>query len=250
MSRHRYTFGATEVARERLDLLARVFEAPSHAFLAGVADRSPDLALDLGCGPGHTTDLVRRATGARRTIGIDAAPGFVGSAAARFGNPSVEFVVADVTDLPSSLAPADLIYARFVLAHLPDVPARIARWISRLAPGGVLALDEVEDIDTDERVFRSYLDLARGVVASTGAMLYAGPLLGGPESRVVEHLVPMSDAARMFRLNLESLRREPWVVARRTTDELARLAAELDTLSRATGAPEVTWRLRQAATRR
>lgn len=255
---HRYTFGVTEVARERLDLLAHVFEPSSRAYLEKVADAEPQLALDLGCGPGHTTALVRRVTAARRTVGIDAAPDFIEKATTRFGEAGLEFMVADVMCLPSKVTPADLIFARFLLAHLPDLPGRVAAWVAHLTPGGVLATEEAEDILTEEPVFRSYLELARGVVASTGGTLYAGPLLGRLggsanieriSSNVADLAVRASDAAQMFRLNLRSLRDEPWVRMHRTDAELARLDAELSELSH-TPAENVTWKLRQAAFRR
>jgi hypothetical protein len=56
-----YTFGDTSLAARRLALLADVFEPPSRAFLAEftrVAGDQLDLAVDLGCGPGHSTRLV------------------------------------------------------------------------------------------------------------------------------------------------------------------------------------------------
>jgi trans-aconitate 2-methyltransferase len=249
---HRYTFGATDAARERLDLLARIFEPSSFAFLEAVVDAEPQLALDLGCGPGHTTALVRRATSARRVVGIDAASSFIEAAVARFGGAGVEFIVADVMSLPAEVTPADLIFARFLLAHLPDPPTRVAEWVAHLTPGGALAVEEVEDIVTDEPAFRSYLEMTRDLVASTGATLYAGPRLAGVEStagaissNVVELTVPASDAARMFSLNLDSLRDDPWVRRHRTGEQLARLNASLVELSSATAADDVTWRLRQ-----
>jgi len=49
-----YSFGDSEIAAERLALLARVFDPALRAFLERVAPRHPRLALDLGCGPDHT----------------------------------------------------------------------------------------------------------------------------------------------------------------------------------------------------
>src|SRR5205809_779798 len=54
-----YTFGDSQAAAERLALVARVFEPPSRRFLADAAAGAGlagcDLAVDLGCGPGHST---------------------------------------------------------------------------------------------------------------------------------------------------------------------------------------------------
>jgi len=59
-----YAFGDGPTAARRLDLLADLFEPASRTFLErvagldGLAGRRPGLAVDLGCGTGHTTRLV------------------------------------------------------------------------------------------------------------------------------------------------------------------------------------------------
>ena len=68
-----YAFGDSERAARRLALVAQVFERSSEAFLAD-AKRRRALAVDLGCGPGHTTELLARATDSARCVGLDASP--------------------------------------------------------------------------------------------------------------------------------------------------------------------------------
>jgi trans-aconitate 2-methyltransferase len=77
-----YAFGDSGPAARRLGLLADLFEPPSRAFLARVAGDPVDLAVDLGCGPGHSTRLVASVVGARRTLGLDQSGSFVGRAEA------------------------------------------------------------------------------------------------------------------------------------------------------------------------
>ena len=71
MKGQQYAFGDTQLARERLDLVADVFAAPSATFLREQVDFRPGLALDLGCGPGRTTRLVADVTGAAKVVGLD-----------------------------------------------------------------------------------------------------------------------------------------------------------------------------------
>ena len=100
---NRYTFGDNPRAAYRLTLLASVFEPSSSDLLVrarGVdPSRALELALDLGCGPGHTTDLLRRALGATETWGIDASTSLVERARDRFA-PSCTFLVHDMTTVP------------------------------------------------------------------------------------------------------------------------------------------------------
>jgi trans-aconitate 2-methyltransferase len=73
----RYTYGDSALAVERLGLVARMFEPTTRSFVGAVTDRSPHLGVDLGCGPGHTTRLLHRVTGARSTVGLDRSEAFV-----------------------------------------------------------------------------------------------------------------------------------------------------------------------------
>jgi trans-aconitate methyltransferase len=94
--------------------------------------------------------------------------------------PGVRFVHGDVTD-PDALPAgrADLVYARCLLAHLPDVAGAISTWRAWLAPEGRLVLEEPERIDTDDPVFRTYLAATGDAVAARGATMLAGPLATG-----------------------------------------------------------------------
>jgi SAM-dependent methyltransferase len=72
----RYTYGDSDLAGDRLALVARLFRPTSEAFLRAASPREPDVALDLGCGPGYTTARVHEAAGARRTVGVDRSEAF------------------------------------------------------------------------------------------------------------------------------------------------------------------------------
>jgi hypothetical protein len=99
-----YVFGDSALAARRLGLLAEVFEPTSRAFLADagaqLAGPGPlELAVDLGCGPGHTTRLLVSVLGARRTLGLDQ-PAFFVALAAEDPPPGASFAVHDVTAVP------------------------------------------------------------------------------------------------------------------------------------------------------
>src|SRR5271154_2285018 len=173
-----YSFGDTATAEHRLDIVASVFEAPSRAFLAAVVTGAPRLACDLGCGPGNTTAMIGEVTGALRVVGLDASAAFVRSAQAREAQAREggEFRVWEAGS-PLPVTAPDLVYARLLLAHLRDAPGLAASWAGQLAPDGQLLLDEVERIDTSSAVFTEYLAMTVERVRTSGADMYAGPLL-------------------------------------------------------------------------
>jgi SAM-dependent methyltransferase len=216
----RYTFGDSDLAVRRMDLVAQVFEPTSRALLAAAVPAGVDVALDLGCGPGHTTRLLAAVARPRRTVGVDGSERYLAHARAATADHRVDYICHDVTALPLPGAPVDAIYARLLLAHLPDPLGLVERWRSQLRPGGVLVLDDVEDIDPPAGVLRDYEQLVVALVAAEGGPMYAGRLLAPLGGRCVEVHVEVALAAHIFGMNLASWR----------DDALARGLADADRL--------------------
>lgn len=254
MSGDRYTYGDTELAAERLGLVARVFEPTTRAFVERAVSSPPGLAYDLGCGPGLTTRLLHETTGSVRTVGLDRSGPFLERAGADAPD-GVSFHAHDVRGAPFPEGPADLVYCRLLLSHLVDPPAVVARWATQLAPGGLLLLDELEAIEASDPAFRSYLDeVANPVVEAQGAELIVGPLLAAMSDppgveRVADGVAPFTPppavSAQIFGMNLAVLvDREEVAPAPVLAGDLAAVAE-----GRRDAAP-VVWRMRQIALRR
>jgi SAM-dependent methyltransferase len=94
-----YAFGDSVPAARRLALVAEAFEPSSRAFLERFAGATPALAVDLGCGPGHTTLLLDEVLRPRQTLGLDQSATFleVARATARQG---IVYLEHDVTTVP------------------------------------------------------------------------------------------------------------------------------------------------------
>ena len=247
----RYTYGDTSFAADRLDLVARVFEPTSLPFMRRAAPSRPDLALDLGCGPGNTTRLLAQALRPARTVGLDRSSAFL-ERARRDAPRDMEFVEHDVFATPFPVGPAGAIYCRLLLAHLPDRPEVVARWSTQLEIGGALLLDEIEDIDSDEPAFVEYLPIAIGVVERSGGHLIAGPELAvmhdpPATARIFDEVVTLeataSQIAPIFGMNLDVLVERGEVEPR---PELARALREVAER----GGGTIVWRMRQIAFRR
>jgi SAM-dependent methyltransferase len=251
MSEARYAYGDSVSAGDRLDLVARVFEPTSRRFLEHAAPHGPGLAIDLGCGPGNTTRLIADALRPDLTVGLDRSGPFL-ERARRGSPPGVEFVEHDVFVTPFPIGPADVIFARLLLAHLPDRRDVVARWTAQLGPGGVLLLDEIEGFRPDEPAFEEYLEIAIEVVERSGGRLMAGPELGAmPEppgtQRIWDDVVALdanaAQVAPIFGMNLRVL------AERGEIEPRPRLERDLFAIAERDGGP-IDWRVRQIAFRR
>jgi SAM-dependent methyltransferase len=242
VSRGGYAFGDGDAPARRLALLAEVFGPTSREFLAREGPPRPRLALDLGCGPGHTTRLIAETLRPPRTLGLDISPDFVARASGE-APPGVAFAVHDVIGRPFPEGPPDLAYARLLVAHLADPEAAVAGWAAQLAPGGALLIEDTEAIETDQPVFVEYLDLVAQRLRTGGHSLYPGRLLAAvaDSSRLATAGPTAGLAAAMFRLNLDSWCDDP--------DVHGRLARGLEELFGDPRTGVITWRLRQAVLR-
>jgi len=125
-----------------------VFEAertrPVRDLLSAVPGKGLRTAVDIGCGPGNSTEVLAARYPGARVRGIDSSPDMI--AAARKRLPQLQFDIADIAswDDPGRF---DLVLANAVLQWLPDHAALLPRLIAMLAPGGSLAVQVPDRID-------------------------------------------------------------------------------------------------------
>jgi trans-aconitate 2-methyltransferase len=113
-------------------------------------------AVDLGCGPGNSTEVLAHRFPEALITGLDSSPDMV--AAARKRLPGHDFALADIARwMPS--APADILLANAVLQWLPDHAALLPRLQAALHPGGSLAAQMPDNLD--EPVYQLMRQVAR-----------------------------------------------------------------------------------------
>jgi trans-aconitate 2-methyltransferase len=128
---------------------------PARDLLAQVPLASAELAVDLGCGPGNSTELLVERFGAAHVVGTDNSEPMLQSARKRL--PQVQFEHSDVSTWQPARAP-QLIFANAVLQWVPGHEALIPRLFSALAPGGVLAIQMPDN--RDEPTHRAMREVA------------------------------------------------------------------------------------------
>lgn len=103
------------------------------ALLAWACEDAPRRVLEVGCGDGRFSAMVRDRCGASVTA-ADLSPGMVALAGAR----GLDAVVADVQDLPFDDGTFDVAVACWMLYHAPDLAAAVAELARVVRPGGRL----------------------------------------------------------------------------------------------------------------
>jgi len=110
---------------------------PPRDLLAQVSLRSPRRIVDLGCGPGNSTELLIERFPGAQVVGIDSSPGMLRQARERL--PRCTFVQGDLaTWIPEPAT--DLLFGNAVFHWVPDHPKVLARLLGSLPSGGVLAV--------------------------------------------------------------------------------------------------------------
>ncbi|MFG1466184.1 trans-aconitate 2-methyltransferase [Xanthobacter sp. DSM 24535] len=122
---------------------------PARDLLAEVPLANAHFAVDLGCGPGNSTELVAQRFPGADVLGIDTSPDMLEAARKRL--PHARFVAGDASTFVLE-RPADLIFANAVLQWVPDHPTLFPRLMSLLAPGGVLAVQMPDNLDEPSHV--------------------------------------------------------------------------------------------------
>ncbi|MBD9667485.1 trans-aconitate 2-methyltransferase [Variovorax beijingensis] len=111
---------------------------PAQELLARVPLPEAARVVDLGCGPGNSTELLANRFPQAQVVGTDNSEAMLVSARERL--PQARFELSDIaTWAPQDEAP-DLIYANAALQWVPDHEQLIPRLFAALAPGGVLAI--------------------------------------------------------------------------------------------------------------
>jgi trans-aconitate 2-methyltransferase len=193
--------------------------------------QGPELAIDLGCGPGWSTSLLQRALNSGRTVGLDSSERPI-IQARRTHAPSLQFQVHDITRSPFPLKKPDVMFCRFLLTHLTSLQDVLTLCAKTAALNAMLFIHETETLETDNPTLRRYYELVAQLQRHYGQALFVGILLEECLERSGWRLVenqrpilkkPVAKIAQLHLSNLRTWRHDEY--ARQTFD-----AAEIDSL--------------------
>ncbi|TPG80429.1 trans-aconitate 2-methyltransferase [Pseudomonas arsenicoxydans] len=117
---------------------------PARDLLAAIPPVDARSAIDIGCGPGNSTELlVERFSGAT-VRGVDSSTDMIEAARKRL--PNVQFDTVDIGTWNDS-GPFDVIFANAVLQWLPDHATLLPSLAARLTEGGSLAIQMPDNLN-------------------------------------------------------------------------------------------------------
>jgi trans-aconitate 2-methyltransferase len=116
---------------------------PAAELLARVPLERPRRVVDIGCGPGNSTELLLARFPEAEVVGLDSSPDML--VAARKRLPALAFVEADVADWTPE-PPAELLFSNATFQWVPQHRAVLQRLMATLPPGGVLALQMPDNL--------------------------------------------------------------------------------------------------------
>ncbi|MFJ2485855.1 trans-aconitate 2-methyltransferase [Pseudomonas sp. NPDC087639] len=144
---------------------------PARDLLAAIPTADARSVVDIGCGPGNSTELLVQRFAGAKVSGLDSSPDMIDAARKRL--PQLQFDVAEI-DQWADEGPFDVIFANAVLQWVPDHASLLPALAGKLSAGGSLAIQMPDNLnEPSHRLMRE--------VAANGP--WAGKLAGAAGQR-------------------------------------------------------------------
>jgi demethylmenaquinone methyltransferase/2-methoxy-6-polyprenyl-1,4-benzoquinol methylase len=109
------------------------------SMIHALPDQPPAACLDLACGTGDITRMLRQRFPDAPVTGLDLTPSMLDLAHSLTDDPGIDYCVGDMGTLPFPDASFDLVTGGYALRNAPDLPRAIAEIRRVLRPGGTCA---------------------------------------------------------------------------------------------------------------
>lgn len=105
--------------------------------------------IDIGCGPGNSTELLVNRWPQAAVTGVDTSADMLRQARERL--PAQTFIEANIAHWAAP-ADTDVLFANAVFQWVPDHIKQLKRLVGALAPGGVLAVQMPDNLDQPSHI--------------------------------------------------------------------------------------------------
>ncbi len=109
---------------------------PAIDLVARININQPKRIIDLGCGPGNSTEILRRRWPQANIAGLDSSPEMIGAARQQY--PDADWRVGDAATWQAAV-PCDIVFSNAALQWMPSHGPLVRHLLDQVAPGGVLA---------------------------------------------------------------------------------------------------------------
>ena len=117
---------------------------PCRDLIGRIALPEPARIIDLGCGPGNSTEVLAERWPEAEITGLDGSPAMI--AAAQKSHPNKTWVTGDIASWTAD-APCDLIFSNAALHWVPDHSTILPRLVGQLSREGALAFQVPANFD-------------------------------------------------------------------------------------------------------
>jgi trans-aconitate 2-methyltransferase len=122
---------------------------PAGELLARVPGEAPARVIDLGCGPGNSTGLLRARWPDAQLEGLDSSPDMLEQA--RKSGVEADWLLADVASWRAN-ALYDVVFSNATFQWLGDHPVLLPQLIQAVKPGGTFAFQVPHNMDAPSHV--------------------------------------------------------------------------------------------------
>jgi SAM-dependent methyltransferase len=145
-----YVLGGSEAELQRLRAQAAEHETTARWLLGEIGLGEDGRVLDVGCGPVGILPLLSEVVGSKgEVVGLEREARFVRIAKAemaRLGLTNVTILEADALSSGLEDGSFDLVHERLVMVNLPKRAELVARMTALAAPGGIVALQDIDNV--------------------------------------------------------------------------------------------------------
>ena len=111
---------------------------PAHDLISRIDMRYPQRILDIGCGPGNSSHLLKGRWFSAEVLGLDSSEAMIERAIKEHRN--VNFVLADATGDISRFGMFDIVFSNAAMQWMPSIEKLLPFYFKMLNPGGIMAM--------------------------------------------------------------------------------------------------------------